>query len=221
VSGTHRIFAPIGALAILAFAPAAAARAPKPYVRKRPAREHCKRHYVRAIKRVKVRRHGKRVRVRQVWCVYKGSIRAPAESLGPTTPPPPGLIPTYTVVSGSGLQGTAPQHLNVSGSIYYGRPLPGQLKELTGQPITSTIKDGTTGQLMGSFVLSSGPGSCSVAYRVEGGMQVLNGEAVPPYPACALGTITAPAGHTVVFSGSFAGNATYAPSMSEQKPLYF
>jgi hypothetical protein len=71
---THRIFAPIGALAILAFAPAAAARAPKPYVRKRPAREHCKRHYVRAIKRVKVRRHGKRVRVRQVWCVYKGSI---------------------------------------------------------------------------------------------------------------------------------------------------
>jgi len=25
----------------------------------------------------------------------------------------------------------------------------------------------------------------------------------------------------VVFSGSFAGNATYAPSMSEQKPLYF
>jgi hypothetical protein len=221
VSGTHRIFAPIGALAILGFAPAAAARTPKPYVLKRPAREHCKRHYVRAIKRVKVRRHGKRVRVRQVWCVYKGSIRAPAESLGPTTPPPPGLIPTYTVVSGSGLQGTAPQHLNVSGSIYYGRPLPGQ-PERTHGAADHLHDQGWDDRPADGLV-------CAVERPRElfGGLPRRRRDAGPqrrssaPYPACALGTITAPAGHTVVFSGSFAGNATYAPSMSEQKPLYF
>jgi hypothetical protein len=210
-----------GVLTALAFSAVASGANPRPYVLKRPAREHCRSHYARVIKRAKVRRHGKTVRIRQVWCVYKRATTSPspAESPLPPTTTPAGLIVTLTAIN-AWTPGGTPSHINVNGTIYYGRLRIGQLKELTGQPIAYTIRDATTGQTIGSFVRLSGPGNCSVVYNVEGGMQIYKGEAVSPYPGCAFGTVTAPAADSVRLRGSFAGNTTYAPSASKEEPLH-
>jgi hypothetical protein len=187
-------------LAVLAF-PAVASATVKQYVLRHPKREHCKAHYVRTVKHAKV--HGKRVQ--QVWCVY--------------TPPKPVLAPTETSVSASGVSSTPPgpaeepAHFTVSGGISAGN------MALVGLPIIYTITDATTGQTVGSFTgLSNSYASCAVVlHENEQGTTVTYiGEAVTPYAGCALAPVSMPAADTPLFAGSFAGNSTYAPSVSKQ-----
>lgn len=179
----------------------ASASTNKSYVLKHPNREHCKVHYVRTVKRAKV--HGKRVQ--QVWCVYSPPKPTPAPTEtsvnASETTVSPGLNPserhTYFTVSGSILAGYTP---------------------LVGLPITYTITDATTGQTVGSFTgLSNVYASCTVV--TSGALEnlsIFTGEAIAPYSGCALARVSMPAADVPMLTGSFAGNSTYAPSVSKQ-----
>jgi hypothetical protein len=177
-----------GSLVLAALAlPAVASASAKQYVLKHPKREHCKAHYVKKVE------HGK------TWCVYKA------------------LTPTSTEVTAS-IQGGLgqPLYLAVSGTIWPGKY--GGGTQLVGLPISYTIKDATTGQTVGTFMgLSNLYATCTVVYTVERGVWTFTGQAVPPYSACAVSTVTMPAADVPAFTGSFAGNSTYAPSVSAQQ----
>lgn len=192
----------VGALAFPTVASAAPARS---YVLKHPKREHCRAHYVRTVKHAKV--DGKRVQ--QVWCVYS-----------PPKPVSPTLAPTETSVSAS--ETTLSPGLNpaerytyftVSGGISAGN------MQLVGLPITYTITDATTGQMVGSFTgLSNVYAVCAVVPRdnAQDTIVTYTGETVAPYSGCALAPTSMPAADVHMFTGSFAGNSTYAPSVSKQ-----
>ena len=194
------------AVATVAAMPAVAVAAgPHPsYELKKPS-ARCRTGYARQVRHVKKREHGKTVRVRQVWCVYKSS-----PSAATTTP-------TSTFVNATLESNQSMTWLDVTGSIYYGSGT-----QLVGQPITYTITDATTGQAVGSFTgTSNAYATCTVVYSLnsQDTVQTFTGEAVSPYSACTLGQVSLPAADTPVFSGSFAGNATYAPSVSAQGPF--
>lgn len=197
-------------LAALAFPAAASASAGKEYVLPHPGRERCKAHYVKKVERVKVHRHHKTVEVKRTFCAY-------------TPPPQDTMTPTATFVSASattrspGLE-PAEQHVyfRVSGSILAGN------MQVVGLRITYTITDATTGQMVGSFTgLSNAYASCTVVVRTnaQDTIRTYTGEAAgpAPYSACALAPTSMPAGDVAVFTGSFAGNSTYAPSVSKQE----
>jgi len=200
----------IFALAALTLPAVASASTGKQYVLPHPGRERCKAHYVKKVERVKVHKHHKTVEVKQTFCAY-------------TPPPQDTMTPTTTFVSASeatrsaGLE-PAEQHVyfRVSGSILAGN------MQVVGLPITYTITDATTGQMVGSFTgLSNAYASCTVVLRAnaQDTIKTYTGEAVgpAPYRPCALAPTSMPTGDVAVFTGSFAGNSTYAPSVSKQE----
>jgi hypothetical protein len=167
---------------------------------------NCRTDYVRQVRHVKKHKHGKTVRVRQVWCVYKA----------PNTPPAPALTPTSTGVNANFESNLTMTWLDVSGSIYYGSGT-----QLVGQPITYTITDGTTGQTIGTFSgTSNAYATCTVVATLnypQDTTETFTGQAVAPYSGCALGSVSLPAADTPLFSGAFGGTSTYAPSVSMQE----
>jgi hypothetical protein len=199
--------APILILATLAFPAAASASPVNQYVLKHPKREHCKAHYVKKVERVKVHGH----RVKETLCIYRAPKPAPA----PTPAPAPAPAPTITDVEA--FRGESfPFHFIVSGSVkaLYGT-------DLIGVPIMYTVTNQSTGQPLASFTEPSDPVQpCAIVYSVEGNTQTFAGQSVPPYAGCPFATVNVPTGQIVVLTGSFAGNSTYAPSVSgEQRTL--
>ena len=194
-------------LAALAFPAIASASSAKQYVLPHPNRERCRARYVKKVERVKVHEHHKAVEVNQTFCVY-------------TPPPQDTRTPTTTFVSAGEVTTTHPMnpgeaevYFTVSGSIA------ARNMQIVGLPITYTITDATTGQTVGSFTgLSNAYASCTV---VRSGalenLSIFTGEAVAPYSGCALARVSMPAADTPVFTGSFAGNSAYAPSVSDQQ----
>lgn len=201
--GRRILLALATAVSFPASALAAAHYFPKPH-------QHCRAHYVRRTLNVREHKHGKTVIVKRAECVHV----APTTST-PTTPAP---IPTSTFVNASFATSEYPtpfSYLLVTGSI-----LSRNGTQLVGQPITYTITDATTGQPIGSFTgLSNAYASCSVVLTLNSTdtVQTFTGQAVAPYSACGLGSVSMPAADTAVFAGSFAGNSTYSPSASSQE----
>jgi hypothetical protein len=103
-------------------------------------------------------------------------------------------------------------YYDVSAGIYYNIN-----RELYGQPIRYRFTDATTRQTIGSFVGSSNlAATCTVVASANAPdtVQTLTGEAVAPYSGCPLAPVSAPAADEIVLTASFAGNSTYAPSVS-------
>jgi hypothetical protein len=80
------------------------AKPAKQYVLKHPKHEHCKAHYTRKVEKVKVREHGRMVKVRETFCVYIVPKKAPVTAttpagttLTPTTPTPASPAPIVTL----------------------------------------------------------------------------------------------------------------------------
>jgi hypothetical protein len=190
------------------------------YQLKKP-NERCRAGYVRQIRTVKTRLHGKLVRVRQVWCVYKSASTPTGTGPGggsekSGSPKHPALLATSTYVSitGSAAQGEG-SYLNVASGLFDNKHAP-----LNGLPIEYTVTDSTSGQSIGSFAGVSGIYSfCTLLYQSSNGMQSFSGQVPTPLSGCAIGPVSLPATDVVTVSASFAGNATYARSASEPRPL--
>lgn len=106
----------------------------------------------------------------------------------------------------------------LSGGIYYGpRADRGAGIELKGRPITYTVKDDTTGKILGSFGgTSNAEATCSITSTLDssGTTVTLMGQAEPPLPGCALPPVTLPAADEAGITGRFIGTSTYGPSVS-------
>jgi hypothetical protein len=130
----------------------------------------------------------------------------------------PALTPTSTSVLKMNGIGYEPPYVTVSGSVSYF--VGSELRELRGEPITYTITDRTTEGMIGSFNgASNGYALCSIVFHLNGGTFTYVGEATHGYPACALAPVSFPSSHLASISASYAGNATYAPSVSKQEPF--
>lgn len=186
-------------LSALSLAAIACAATPKAYMLRYPTHERCKPHFTRLVKLAKGHR--------RVWCVY----RRPSASPAPTTPLPttPARTTTSTIVVVAG-ESFPTEHYSVEGAIYSGTT------RLTGLPIKYTITDTRTGTAVGSFVGLSNTPSCAVAikFTANSTVRAYTGEPVLGKPGCALPTVSMPATDNGQISGSFAGTATYAPSVS-------
>lgn len=88
----------LAALTILGAVPSAvsAAKKPKPYVLKHPGRESCKAKYKRQVKRVNVRKAGKTVRGRRVYCIPRKRATATPQ---PAPVPPAAQADTTTILT--------------------------------------------------------------------------------------------------------------------------
>lgn len=205
------------ALIALAFPSAASASTVRKYVLKHPKREHCKAHYVKKVERVKVREHGKLVKVKETFCVYQVPKPAPTPGPAPTPAPMPtttGLIVTHNVFAFA----TPPNYFTVEAQIVAGPLL---TAKLPGEPVAVTITDTRTGQAVGSFgVISNAPG-CAVVetYNQAFTERIYTGEPVGPNPACALPRVGVPAVDLAQITGSYSGRPGYAPSESKQEPF--
>jgi hypothetical protein len=199
-------------LSALSLAAVACATTPKAYVLRHPTHERCKPHYARVVKRAKGRR--------RVWCLYRRPSAPSAPTPQPTTPlapsaptaqPTPGLAPTRTIVVVAG-ESFPTEHYSVEGTILSGTT------RLTGVAIKYTITDARTGTVVGSFVGLSNASGCAVAIRFTANSTVrtYTGEPMLGKPGCALPTVSMPVTDDGQISGSFAGNETYAPSVSAQ-----
>jgi hypothetical protein len=185
------------AAAALVFPASATATAhyfPKP-------RQQCRAGYVRRTVKVTQRKHRHTVTVKRAECV-----RTP-------TPPKPHLIPTTSFVdTSSALTTGSTVWFYLAGSVYAGG------HEVVGLPITYTVTDATTRQTVGTFTGTSNRYAlCTIATSVNPADigQSFTGQAVAPYPACSLESISMPAADTPVVTASFAGNSTYGPSTSD------
>src|SRR5437660_1655829 len=116
------IVAALGAvLTLAAFAPVATAS--REYVLKHPKREHCRLHYIKRVKTVRTKVHGRTVKRHRTVCVRRGRRRRPRFELSwlpvppfravtSTTPVPPPVLPPQVCTTtfdgaGSNLWGTA------------------------------------------------------------------------------------------------------------------
>jgi hypothetical protein len=196
----------VAAVALLAAVPTEAVATGHPSYQLKKSSARCRTGYVRQVRHVKKRQHGKTVTVREVWCVYKA----------------PSRTATNTDVDANATNTGTETDILVSGWIWYGSPNfgPPESVELKGQPITYTISDATTGKFLGSFVGTSNSAAyCSVVetMNAQGTIETFTGQALPPTSACALSPISMPAADSAEFTGSFAGTKTFASSVSRQK----
>jgi hypothetical protein len=130
--------------------------------------------------------------------------------------PAPTLTPTFTILTTLELGGIGtgePRYNTVSVNV--GTSGPGVI----GVPVTVTLVNQTTLVPLGSFTEASDEGTCSLVNELQGGNWVVRGEAVAGHTACPIGTVTAPAEQSIGIEGSFAGNAQYAPSASQEQLL--
>jgi hypothetical protein len=192
-------------LAIAALAiPVGASASVRQYVLKHPKREHCKAHYVKRVERVKVREHGKLVKVKETFCVSQAPKPAPVPM------PTPALMPTITSISAF-TSVSPPFHFTVSGTVVV---VGGT--DLIGVPITYAITNQSTGQTLGSFVQpSDAPQPCTIVPTMQGNTQTFTGESVPPYAGCPFAPVSMPTGQIAVLVGSYAGSSIYAPSVGQ------
>ena len=90
----------------------------------------------------------------------------------------------------------------LSASVYEGSTA------VNGLPVTFTITDGTTGQDAGTFAgTSNGLASCTIRYSLDetAETQTWSGDAVAPYAACALTSVTLPAADVPEITASYGG----------------
>ena len=95
---TRRAFA-LGTILLGLVAAVAAATPKHQYVLKHPKREHCKAHYMKKMKMVRVRRRGKVVRVRKTICVWVAPQKAGTPVQPPPQPTPPAPQATTTTLT--------------------------------------------------------------------------------------------------------------------------
>lgn len=218
----------LGAAALIALAgallaSAAVASPSKLYVLKHPRHERCKAHYRPRTRTVKL--HGRKVK--QTVCQHghrphgkppfvhtAPSVVSPAPTPAPT--PAPALTPTITVVIAN--ESASPEGLtffSLDASVIANNT------DVIDVPIVYTLTDESTGQALASFTELTPLEPCAIVYTVEKGQQEFRGEGlgVPPRLACHLGVVKIPEGQTVVLTGAFAGNSTYAASVSEPQTL--
>jgi hypothetical protein len=126
---------------------------------------------------------------------------------------PPSPTPTITAVSV-----TFPDvfggkvWIRVDGWVETGMP---PFYVIFGEPLTFTITNKTSGQPVGSFSMVSNVNSpCFVTSTKASGVETLTGESLGSVPACPLGAVTLPEGQGALIQASFAGNSTYAASVS-------
>jgi hypothetical protein len=138
----------------------------------------------------------------------------PAPTPATTTPaapapvPPPALIATTPYVTASDTDGKT----YVVGSILYSNAT---AAALIGEPVTFSVIDSTTGQTVGSFAGTSGAAACTIVASLTSSSTVtFTGQASGSYPACALSAVSVPASDSPILSLSFAGDATYAASLT-------
>jgi len=84
--------APLAACVIAMAVPPVAQAAAKSYVLRHPKREHCRAHYMRKIKKVRIRQHGKIVAVAETLCIVTPP-KAPPAPVAPTPTPTPTPTP--------------------------------------------------------------------------------------------------------------------------------
>lgn len=215
----------LAALVALAFPTAASASTAKQYVLKHPKHERCKAHYTRKVEHIKVRKHGKTVKVSETVCIYTPPKPAPSpqepqapQPPAPSAPTAPALITTTTHVAST--FGSQIATRNISATIYYFTG--SEIHELRGEPVTYTITDRTTEHVVGSFTgTSNGYASCTIGFHWNSGetATIYEGEAGGSHPACNLAPVSVPRGDITTFTGTFAGNTTYAPSVSSAEPF--
>jgi hypothetical protein len=113
--------------------------------------------------------------------------------------------------------GTTSVYFTISGTVY-GKT--GQ--EIRGLPMTYTITDNTTLKTLATFDGTSNLGAtCTIVPTLSSGGTVMTftGQAITPYVACPLGSVSLPAADEPLITASFAGNAQYAPSASQPQAL--
>jgi hypothetical protein len=153
----------------------------------------CRKGYTRDVRSVlQIQHGGKAVHVHQTWCVWQTS--------------------TTTIAKSTVGEGT---YVKVAAAVFGPHE-----RELRGLSVTITVTDKNTRRRLGSFkVASNFFAPCTVAFIDEQGTSTYTGQAESFYPACAMETISVPdaEAEAVFFTGSFAGNGTYAPSRSEEE----
>jgi hypothetical protein len=123
------------------------------------------------------------------------------------------LIPTFTLVTAERVVGGVGEKL-VSGEVGL---VSGNGRALVGVPITYAVVDESTGARLASFTAVSNPvHPCTLVLGIPNELETtFAGESVAPYAGCGFAAVSVPTGQLAVLTGSFAGNATYAPSTGE------
>jgi hypothetical protein len=229
--------APLAACVIAMAMPAASQAAANSYVLRHPKHEHCRAHYTRKVKKVRVRQHGKIVAVAEIVCIYTPPKAPPApveQTPAPTPTPTPAPAPTPAptpapapipppIPSPSRAETSTSVFASLLGGVGTGERLHYSVWGLvigTGSasaPITFAMSSLSTGQPVASFTGVSGAFPCSITftYVPEGETLVWKGEAVGVEPACPFPTVSEPA-HTDTYAlrASYAGDAAHEPSVS-------
>jgi hypothetical protein len=92
-------------------------------------------------------------------------------------------------------------------------------KTIPGLTVAFTMVDETTGQPFASFT-GADLAFCGLHSTTQGSTRNIVGEAIAPYPACALSTpVSVPAAHSAAIVARFAGTTSYGPSVSSSKPF--
>ncbi len=173
-------------LALAALAfPAAASASAQQYVLPHPTREHCRAHYIKKVEHVKGRK--------ETVCAQ--------------------LIQTFTLVTAEPVFGGDGEKV-VSGEVGL---VSGSGRDLVGVPIAYAVVDQSTGKQLASFTAVSNPvHPCTIVLGIPNELETtFTGESVAPYAGCGFAAVSVPTGQLAVLTGSFAGNATYAPSHGE------
>ena len=93
----------------------------------------------------------------------------------------------------------------------------GNGRDLIGAPVTYAVVNQSAGQRLASFTgVSNAAQPCSFMLGIPNEAETtFTGESIAPYPGCQFASVSVPTGQIAVLTGSFAGNATYAPSAGE------
>jgi hypothetical protein len=186
----------LAALGLLIFAGAAWA-ASSSYILEHPTHERCKAHYLREVKRPPGRERGGK----QVWCVRRTATRTEIDS------------------GQKGLAGQPGTRLFLEGSVVAVND--GSELGPRDAVVTFTLTDTTRGKRIASFKEPTATG-CAIAEMLNaaGTRETLVGMGQPyeyllAIPACPLARVDKPVRDGLEVSASFAGNASYAPSVSK------
>ena len=186
----------VGAIGALVAVPAAALASGHPGYRLKNAHQSCRPGYVREVRHVERRRHGRTVRIAQPWCIQQGQAATSVQ-----------LATSFGLYLGS-------TFWDVSAAVSYDQGA----HEVRGQPLTYAITDVTAGgHEIGTFTGTSGfAASCSVVVSTDlhAGTKTLTGQGIAGYPGCSLTPLTKPGPDVLGLTASYAGSKRYAPSAS-------
>jgi hypothetical protein len=127
---------------------------------------------------------------------------------------PPALIGTQVFATATVGSGTSVYYV-LSASLYSDATA----AAIPGQPVTFSLIDGSTGQTVATFAgTSDATAGCSIVASLtgDGSSVTYTGQAASSYAACSLGSATVPVNDSPLIGVAFAGNSTYAASVTAQ-----